>query len=62
MTRPTLRAARFAAIFWGLLTAFIIFDWLHSTPHDRFNEPPPWALNQPPQEDGGAHCSAPLKQ
>lgn len=58
MERPTV----FALAFWGLLAAFVVFDWLHATPHNRFAEPPPWALDQPPADDGGAHCSAPLKK
>jgi hypothetical protein len=56
------RTVIFALAFWGLLAAFVAFDWLHATPHDRFAEPAPWALGQPPIADGGAHCSAPLKK
>jgi hypothetical protein len=56
------RTTVFALLFWGLLAGFIALDWMRATPHNRFDEPPPWALGQPAQDDGGAHCSAPLKK
>ena len=33
-------------IFLALLAAFVTADWKRATPHDRFAEPPPWALGQ----------------
>jgi hypothetical protein len=56
------RATVFAILFWGLLAGFIAFDWHRALPHNRFDEPPPWALGQPAGDDAGAHCAAPLKK
>lgn len=54
------RTTVFALAFWAALAGFIALDWSRTTPHNRFNEPPPWALGQPPV-DGAGHCAAPLK-
>ncbi|MFN7571481.1 MAG: hypothetical protein ACK5TK_08515 [Betaproteobacteria bacterium] len=51
------RALRYAAAFWLAAAAFILLDWLASTPHNRFAEPPPWSIGQP-ANDTGAHCAA----
>lgn len=51
------RALRYALTFWVAATAFIAFDWLTSKPHNRFAEPPPWAIGQP-AGNTGAHCAA----
>jgi hypothetical protein len=45
------------ALFVALVGAFVLADWMRATPHDRFSEPPPWALGQE-KSDSGAHCSA----
>jgi len=57
---PSRRASAFALAFWLALAGFIVFDWMRSPPHNRFAEPPPWALRQPAVE-GAGHCAAPLK-
>ena len=49
----------FVSIFWTAAFAFIVFDWSRATPHDRFDEPPPWQLGQDKVE-GAGHCAAPL--
>jgi predicted membrane metal-binding protein len=54
------RKAAFALSFWLSLLAFIALDWQAARPHNRFEEPPPWALRQPAVE-GAGHCAAPLK-
>lgn len=54
------RALLFAGVFWALLAGFVALDWVRAAPHDRFGEPPPWALGQAPVE-GAGHCAAPLK-
>jgi hypothetical protein len=54
------RALIFALAFWAALAGFIALDWTRSAPHNRFDEPPPWAMGQEPGE-GGGHCAAPLK-
>jgi hypothetical protein len=54
------RTTLLALSFWLALTAFIALDWVRASPHNRFDEPPPWALRQPPVE-GVGHCAAPLK-
>ena len=51
------RGLRYALAFWLAVAAFIAFDWWAGTPHNRFAEPPPWALGQP-AENTGAHCAA----
>lgn len=56
----TPRTAAVALAFWLALAAFIAIDWVRATPHNRFAEPPPWALRQPAVE-GAGHCAAPLK-
>lgn len=56
------RARRWALAFWVLLAAGIAADWAASRPHNRFAEPPPWAINQAPGNIG-AHCaSAPARK
>ena len=54
------RALAFAFVFWTALAGFIAFDWVRSTPHNRFDEPLPWQLGQQKVE-GAGHCAAPLK-
>ncbi len=53
------RTAVFAMTFWGFAAAFVAFDWARATPHNRFDEPPPWQLGQDKIE-GAGHCAAPL--
>ena len=45
--------------FWAIAFAFIAIDWSRATPHNRFDEPPPWQLGQDKVE-GAGHCAAPL--
>ncbi|HTN50349.1 MAG TPA: hypothetical protein VMK32_13050 [Burkholderiaceae bacterium] len=54
------RALVFAAIFWAAGVLLLVADWARSTPHNRFDEPPPWQLGQEKVE-GAGHCAAPLK-
>jgi len=54
------RALVFAIVFWALGAALLVADWARSTPHNRFDEPPPWQLGQDKVE-GAGHCAAPLK-
>lgn len=56
MRRSTLFALTLAAVLGALLA----LDWVSASPHDRFAEPPPWALRQPPVQ-GAGHCAAPLQ-
>ena len=59
LARP--RAAWRAWLLWGVLLLLIALDWRASTPHRRFDEPPPLALGHGPAPDAG-HCSlAPQK-
>ncbi|MDQ3187791.1 MAG: hypothetical protein M3Q28_02665 [Pseudomonadota bacterium] len=53
------RATVFALSFWSVAFAFIVVDWSRATPHNRFDEPPPWQLGQEKIE-GAGHCAAPL--
>lgn len=53
------RTVAFALTFWIAAAAFIGVDWVRATPHDRFDEPPPWQLGQDKVE-GAGHCAAPL--
>ncbi len=46
-----------AAVFWALLIAFVVFDWLRAPQRNRFDEPPPFAIGSGPAS-GGAHCAA----
>jgi hypothetical protein len=55
------RAALFALLFWALVGGFVLLDWARSAPHNRFDEPPPWALGQPAGATAAGHCAAPLK-
>jgi hypothetical protein len=59
MTR-TKRALAFAAIFWAAALGLLTIDWATSSPHNRFEEPPPWQLGQE-RVEGAGHCAAPLK-
>jgi hypothetical protein len=43
-------------VLWAALLALIAFDWQHSSPHQRFAEPPPLALGNGPAP-GAGHCS-----
>lgn len=45
-------------VFWALLLAFVVFDWLRAPPRNRFDEPPPFALGSGPVS-GAGHCAAP---
>lgn len=51
------RVLVFGALFWAATLGFIALDWAQSAPYNRFDEPLPWALGQPPSHSG-AHCSA----
>lgn len=53
------KSTLFVSVFWSLLVLLLAWDWLATKPHDRFDEPPPWALGQPAVE-GAGHCAAPL--
>ena len=53
------RTAIFAMAFWAAAFAFIAIDWSRATPHNRFDEPPPWQLGQE-KVDGAGHCASPL--
>ena len=53
------RTAIFAITFWATAFAFVAIDWSRATPHNRFDEPPPWQLGQEKVE-GAGHCAAPL--
>ena len=54
------RTLAFALAFWAAAAGFIALDWSRASPHNRFNEPPPWQLGQEKVE-GAGHCAAPLK-
>ena len=53
------RAVVFAITFWASALALITIDWVRATPHNRFDEPPPWQLGQD-KVDGAGHCASPL--
>jgi hypothetical protein len=53
------RTLVFAVIFWSVGAGLLVADWARSTPHNRFEEPPPWQLGQA-RVDGAGHCAAPL--
>jgi hypothetical protein len=59
MTR-TKRALAFAAIFWAAVLGLLTIDWTTATPHNHFDEPPPWQLGQQ-RVEGAGHCAAALK-
>lgn len=48
---------RSAVVFFALLAGFLAIDWWQSRAHDRFAEPPPWAIGQE-KIDFGAHCTS----
>ena len=50
-------AAAMAAVFWAVLVAFVVFDWLRAPPRNRFAEPPPFAIGSGPVS-GAGHCAA----
>jgi hypothetical protein len=54
------RTLIFATIFWAGALGMLALDWSRSTPHNRFDEPPPWQLGQEKVE-GAGHCAAPLR-
>ncbi|MGZ9030322.1 MAG: hypothetical protein ACXW2G_03060 [Burkholderiaceae bacterium] len=54
------RTLAFAIAFWVTSVGFVALDWARATPHNRFDEPPPWQLGQEKVE-GSGHCAAPLK-
>ena len=53
------RTTGFAVLFWTAAFVFVALDWARSTPHNRFDEPPPWQLGQE-KVDGAGHCASPL--
>lgn len=55
-----MKRIRFALALWFALAALVAIDWQLARPHNRFDEPPPWALRQPALASG-AHCAAPLR-
>lgn len=59
MTIKLNRTSVFVLTFWTLALGFIGLDWVRATPHNRFDEPPPWQLGQEKIE-GAGHCAAPL--
>ncbi len=46
-----------ALVFWAALLGFIALDRGWSLPHDRFGEPPAFALGSG-KAAGAGHCSA----
>ncbi|HQR54627.1 MAG TPA: hypothetical protein PLW72_01495 [Burkholderiaceae bacterium] len=54
------RVLAFATAFWALALGLLALDWVHSVPHNRFDEPLPWQLGHEKAE-GAGHCAAPLK-
>jgi len=50
-------AAAMAAVFWALLVAFVIVDWLRAPQRNRFDEPTPFAIGSGPVSNAG-HCAA----
>jgi hypothetical protein len=54
------RRRLFASIFWAVLLALVLFDWVRGAArHDRFDEPMPWALGSGTSSAAkGAHCTA----
>jgi hypothetical protein len=57
MSTPVRRTLRYALLFWLGGLALLALDWRTSRPHDRFAEPPPWAIGQAARHTG-AHCAA----
>lgn len=54
----TMRRAVWIALFWALLLGLVALDYVKApAPHDRYAEPPPWALGHEPSGRGG-HCSS----
>jgi hypothetical protein len=52
-----MRRVVWIALFWALLLGLVALDYVKArAPHDRYAEPPPWALGH---EASGrsAHCS-----
>lgn len=49
-------AKRMALVFWTLLVAFVVYDWLRAPSRNRFDEPPPFALGSGPVS-GAGHCA-----
>ncbi len=43
----------FVVTFWTIAFAFVALDWSRATPHNRFDEPPPWQLGQDNVEGAG---------
>jgi hypothetical protein len=54
----TAPAAVMAAVFWTLLIAFVVADWLRAPQRNRFDEPPPFAIGSSGPAGGGGHCAA----
>ena len=40
------RTTLFVVTFWTIAFAFVALDWSRATPHNRFDEPPPWQLGR----------------
>lgn len=47
-------------LFWGLLLAFLSWDWV-SSPRINLRNEPPWIAAGSGQATQGAHCSTPSK-
>ncbi|GIL03588.1 MAG: hypothetical protein L6Q72_04930 [Burkholderiaceae bacterium] len=53
-----MRRVVWIALFWTLLLGLVALDYVKArAPHDRFAEPPPWALGHEASGRGG-HCSS----
>lgn len=52
-----MKTFHFRIIFWGLLLAFLGWDWMHSSPVDLRAEPPLIAAGSGQPTTGG-HCSS----
>ena len=54
----TMRRVVWIALFWAALLGLVVFDYVGTrAQHDRFAEPPAWALGHEPGGRTG-HCSA----
>jgi len=55
-----MRRRLLAGAFWAVLLGFVVADLLNATEHDRFNEPPMFALGSA-KAAGAGHCSGSIK-
>jgi hypothetical protein len=56
----TMRRVVWIALSWALLLGFVAFDYVKArAPHDRYAEPPPWAIGYEASGRGGHCASAP---